>query len=72
MRNISFMLTKPQIRDLSKTVTRWVGWWNLKEGDVLRGAEKGMGLKAGEKVQPLATIRVASAKPEPLKALPKM
>ncbi|WP_425952966.1 hypothetical protein [Ralstonia pseudosolanacearum] len=66
MRNISFMLTQQQIRDRSKTVTRRVGWGRLKEGDLLRGVEKGMGLKAGEKVKPLATIRVVSVRPEPL------
>ncbi len=69
MRNISFMLTKEQIADRSKTVTRRLGWWKLKPGDVLRGVEKGMGLKAGEKVKPLATVRVVSVRPEPLKAM---
>lgn len=69
MRNISFMLTKDQIVNRSKTVTRRLGWWKLKPGDVIRGVEKGMGLKAGEKVKPLATVRVVSVRPEPLKAM---
>ncbi|QMI49717.1 hypothetical protein [Burkholderia sp. MBR-1] len=69
MRNISFMLTQHQIRGRTKTVTRRVGWEKLKAGELLRGVEKGMGLKAGEKVVPLATIRVLSARREPLSAM---
>lgn len=69
MRNMSFMLTKVQVIDQSKTVTRRLGWWKLKPGEVLRGVEKGMGLKAGEKINPLTTIRVLSTRPEPLKAM---
>lgn len=69
MRNISFMLTQQQIRERTKTVTRRVGWATLKAGELLRGVEKGMGLKAGEKVVPLATIRVVSARPEVLSAM---
>ena len=69
MRNISFMLTKQQIRDRTKTVTRRVGWARLRTDELLRGVEKGMGLKPGEKVVPLATIRVVSARREPLSAM---
>lgn len=69
MRNISFMLTQQQIRDRTKTVTRRVGWGKLKAGEMLRGVEKGMGLKAGEKVKALANIRVVSVRPEPLSAM---
>lgn len=69
MKNISFMLTKRQVLDRSKTVTRRVGWEKLKPGDMLRAVEKGMGLKAGEKVVTLAIIRVVSVRPEPLSAM---
>ncbi|MDH0341980.1 hypothetical protein [Chromobacterium haemolyticum] len=69
MRNISFMLTKQQIRDRTKTVTRRLGWNKLRVGDLLSGVEKGMGLKAGEKVQRLATIRVIDVRQEPLSAM---
>lgn len=69
MRNISLMLTQQQILARTKTVTRRVGWAKLKAGDLLRGVEKGMGLKAGEKVRPLATIRVVSVRAEPLSAM---
>ncbi|RNM03207.1 hypothetical protein [Ralstonia pseudosolanacearum] len=69
MRNISFMLTQQQIRQRTKTVTRRIGWSTLKAGDMLCGVEKGMGLKAGEKVKPLATIHVLSVRLEPLSAM---
>jgi len=69
MRNISFMFTTDQIRGRTKTVTRRTGWAKLVPGQLLRGVEKGMGLKAGEKVKELAVIRVVSVRPEPLSAM---
>jgi hypothetical protein len=69
MRIISFMLTTKQIKDRTKTVTRRTGWANLVPGQLLRGVEKGMGLKAGEKVKDLAVIRVLSVRSEPLCAM---
>lgn len=69
MRNISFMLTTQQVRDRTKTVTRRLGWLTLRPGDRLRGVEKAMGLKKGEKVKPLATIRVVNVRTEPLSAM---
>jgi hypothetical protein len=69
MRNISFMLTTQQVRDRTKTVTRRLGWASLKPGDLLRGVEKAMGLKKGEKVRPIATIRVVSVRSEPLSVM---
>ena len=69
MRNISFMLTQQQVRDRTKTVTRRVGWEKLKNGELLCGVEKGMGLKAGETVLRLATIQVLTARREPLRAM---
>lgn len=69
MRNISFMLTTQQIRDRQKTVTRRLGWRKLKAGDLLCGVEKGMGLKAGEKIVRLAVVRVVSVRVEPLRRI---
>lgn len=63
------MLTKQQINSRAKTVTRRLGWRNLKPGDLLSGVEKGMGLKAGEKVVRLATIRVVSIRFESLRRM---
>lgn len=61
MRHISFALTTPQFRARTKTVTRRLGWWNLKPGEILMAVEKGQGLKKGEKVVRLGQIRIISA-----------
>lgn len=60
MRNISFNLTTDQIRNRTKTVTRRLGWKNLKPGELLRACRKCQGLKKGEHPEVLATIRVLS------------
>ncbi len=65
-RNISFALTTEQFRNRTKTVTRRMGWKNLKPGDVLCGVIKAMGLKPGEKIEKLGLIRVVDARREPL------
>lgn len=65
-RNMSFAMTTPQFRDRSKTVTRRLGWWFVKPGDVLCGVEKGMGLKKGEKIKRLGLIEVVDARNEHL------
>lgn len=69
MRNISFALTTDQVRARTKTVTRRVGWLHLKPGTLLRGVVKCQGLKKGEKVEPIATIRVVDVRREPLRRL---
>lgn len=51
MRNISFALTTEQIRNQTKTVTRRVGWANLKPGTLLQPIEKGQGLKKGDRAR---------------------
>lgn len=65
-KNISFMLTTEQVRTRQKTVTRRLGWKDLKRGDVLDACVKCMGLKPGEKVERLATIRVLDVQRVPL------
>ncbi len=62
MRMMSFALTEPQLMDGSKTVTRRTGWATLKPGTRLLAVRKAMGLKAGEKVQPLCEIEVISVR----------
>lgn len=76
MRNISCALTKRQIRDRSKTVTRRAGWINkrtgepiVKRGDILRFVEKCQGLKKGEQMTPIAVVRVLGVRREPLGAI---
>lgn len=69
MRNMSFMLTTEQIRNRTKTVTRRLGWKNLKAGTVLNACVKCMGLKKGEKVQKLCQIRVTMVSREKLREM---
>lgn len=68
-RNMSFTLTTQQIKDRTKTVTRRLGWRFLKPGDLITACEKCQGIKKGEKVVKLATLRVVSQRREPLSAL---
>ena len=70
-RNMSFQLTTQQVKNESKSVTRRFAWWFLKPGDVLNACEKCMGLKKGEKINKLKTIRVISTRKEPLSAITK-
>ena len=69
MRNISFSMSTEAVRNRTKTVTRRLGWWDLKPGDLLQAVEKCQGLKKGEHVKKLAVIRVVSVTAEPLSAL---
>ena len=75
MRNMSFALTTAQVQDESKTVTRRFGWWFLKPGDMIRPVRKTMGLKKGEKIEPLLPsgrcIKVVSVRSEPLNEITK-
>ncbi len=65
-RNMSFAMTTEQFRQRTKTVTRRFGWRFLRPGDEVRGVEKAMGLKKGEKIQALGMIRILSTREEPL------
>lgn len=69
MRNMSFSLTTPQFRARTKTVTRRLGWWHLKPGDVVMGVEKGMGLKPGEQIVRLGPIRIVDTRGEELRRM---
>src|SRR5690242_378415 len=66
MRNMSFMLTTQQARDKSKTVTRRLGWANLKVGERVQQVEKGQGLKKGEKIKRIHVIECVTNRSEPL------
>jgi len=56
---MSFALTTEQIRSKRKTVTRRLGWADLKPGTLLQPVVKGQGLKKGEHVEPIGgPIRV--------------
>lgn len=69
MRNMSFMLTTQQVRDRTKTVTRRLGWEDLKPGTELCAVEKSQGLKKGEKVKKICVIRVTDVRRETLRLM---
>ena len=71
MRNMSFMLTTDQFRSQTKTVTRRLGWKNLKPGVLVMGCEKCQGLKKGESLVRLGKIRIKSVRREPLDLMAK-
>lgn len=66
MRNMSFALTTKQCRAKTKTVTRRLGWKNLKPGDRVQQVEKGQGLKKGEHPVKIHVIECVSNHREPL------
>ncbi len=68
-RNMSFALTTEQFKARIKDLTRRLGWWFLREGDLVMGVEKGMGLGKGGKVKRLGLIRIKSVRREPLNAI---
>jgi hypothetical protein len=69
MKNISFALTTEQVRYREKTVTRRLGWFDVKAGDKLQAIVKGQGLKKGEKVEKICKILVTNVRRERLDAL---
>ena len=69
MRNISFMMTQPQVRARTKDVTRRNGWWNAKAGELLQGCEKCQGLGPGGKIVKLDVIELVDAREEPLRRM---
>ena len=67
MRNMSFALTVEQVINGCKTVTRRLGWANLKPGDIIQPVRKCMGLKKGDKLDKLTDpICVVSVRREKL------
>jgi hypothetical protein len=69
MLNMSFYMTYNQMLQEIKWITRRIGWWNLKQGDLVMAVKKGMGLKAGEKIERLYPIQILSVRQEPLSAI---
>lgn len=69
MRNMSFALTTQQVRSRAKTVTRRMGWLNLKIGELICAVVKCQGLKKGEKIEKLTTIRIVHVQREYLNSL---
>lgn len=75
MRLISFAWTEPQLVDGSKTVTRRIvrsdrsPWRRIKPGDRLRGVDKAMGLRPGQKPRTLAIIEIVDVRLERVDAI---
>lgn len=67
MLNMSFAITTKQVKSGAKTVTRRLGWWNLRPGTIINACEKCQGLKRGEKINVLRQIRVVSVRRELLR-----
>lgn len=65
-RNMSFMLTKEQVRNRTKTVTRRLGWWFLRGDEILNAVEQCQGLKKGAKIKRINLIQVVDTRPERL------
>lgn len=68
-RLMSVSLTEPQVQVRSKTVTRRLGWLNLKPGDRLTLCRKVMGRKKGEPLVRLVDVEVVAVRREPLDAI---
>lgn len=68
MKRMSFWLTRDQMYDRTKDVTRRDDdtWQDLKVGDVVMAIEKGQGLKKGDKQVEIGPIKVLSIRREPL------
>jgi len=66
MRNMSFALTTAQMRARTKTVTRRLGWDDLKPGDRLCAVVKGQGIPKGGKVERICVIECVSNRKEML------
>ena len=60
------MLTTPQMRARTKTVTRRLGWWLLKPGEIIMAVEKSRGRKKGEQIKPIGPIRIVNIRSEAL------
>jgi hypothetical protein len=69
MRRMSFSLTKRQLLDGTKTVTRRKGWEWARPGDQVVAVSKAMGLKPGEHAEVYGTVEFLDVRTEPLEAI---
>jgi hypothetical protein len=63
---MSFSITKSQMYERRKSVTRRLGWWFLRPGDVVMAVEKARGLKQGEHIKQIFPIEILSVRTERL------
>ncbi len=71
MRRMSFALTEVQFLAGEKTITRRIGWKNLKRWQKFTAIRKGMGLKKGEKQVVLGTCETIAVRRERLNEITK-
>jgi hypothetical protein len=69
MRNVSFMLTEPQVREGTKSVTRRLNWHWAKPGMHLMACRKLQGRKKGEPIVKIREIEILSVRRERLDAM---
>ena len=62
-------MTTEQVRLKTKDVTRRMGWENLVPGTYLQAVVKGQGIRPGEKIERICTIRVTAVRRERLDAM---
>lgn len=65
-RNMAFSMTIRQMYDGTKTVTRRLGWGDLKPGDIVCAVERNRGLKKGTSVKKIGLIEIQSVTRERL------
>lgn len=68
-RLMSVALTEDYVWNRTKTVTRRLGWRNLKPGDRLQLCRKVMGRKKDEPLVRIANVEVVDVRREPLNAI---
>lgn len=66
MRNMCFSMTSAQVRARTKTVTRRMGWADLKPGDRVMACVKCRGIPKGGKVERITVIECVGNRPERL------
>ena len=66
---MSVSLTEPQVVARTKTVTRRMGWLNLRDGERLTLCRKVMGRRKGEPLVRLVDVEVVSVRRERLDAI---
>lgn len=70
MQNMSFKLTTEQVRAQTKTVTRRLGGWRIKVGDLRQPVVQNQGLKKGERITRInGPIRFTDVRRERLDAI---
>ena len=69
MRRASFMLTRPQMRARTKTVTRRLGWLWAMPGMHVLAVFKGMGIRPYEVIEQFGVIELVGVRRERLDAI---